>query len=224
MIFGSLFSGIGGIDLGLERSGMKCLWQVENDSFCQGILRKNWPDVGRWDDVRTFPPSPVEDWKCDLICGGFPCQDISNAGNRTGILGERSGLWSEFARIIGLLQPGFVLVENVPALLVRGIDSVLRSLSTFGYNAEWRVISASSFGFTHKRERIFIVAYHTSIRRPDHGNIFPINDKESVHGQSIKKGGEGGGKLCVVLMGNFDCYLDLSFGLWLMGFPGSWME
>ena len=85
--FGSLFAGIGGLDLGLERAGMQCVWQVENDSYAQRVLAKHWPHVRRWDDVRTFPPEPSADWSCDLIAGGFPCQDISNAGRRAGIDG-----------------------------------------------------------------------------------------------------------------------------------------
>lgn len=85
LTFGSLFAGIGGFDLGFERAGMECRWQVEIDPYCQKVLAKHWPDVGRWDDVRTFPPTPAEDWEVDVICGGFPCQDISNAGKRAGL-------------------------------------------------------------------------------------------------------------------------------------------
>jgi DNA (cytosine-5)-methyltransferase 1 len=95
----------------------------------------------------------------DVIAGGFPCQDISNAGKRVGIGGERSGLWSEFSRIIGELRPHFVLVENVAALLVRGIDTVLGDLAAIGYDAEWQIISAADMGAPHLRRRIWIVAY-----------------------------------------------------------------
>ena len=89
--FGSLFAGIGGIDLGLERAGMECIWQVEIDDYATRVLEKHWPNVRRWRDVRDFPPEPVEDWRCDLIAGGFPCQDISYAGKGAGINGSRSG-------------------------------------------------------------------------------------------------------------------------------------
>jgi len=158
MTFGSLFAGIGGFDLGLERAGMTCAWQVEIDDYARRVLERHWPDVRRWDDVRTFPP-PDGKWGIDLICGGFPCQDVSDAGTRSGIGGRRSGLWSEFARITRLLQPRYVLVENVAGLLVRGMDRVLGDLSSLGYDAEWEVISAESVGAPHIRERVWIVGY-----------------------------------------------------------------
>lgn len=157
MTFGSLFAGIGGLDLGLERAGMKCVWQVENDSYATKVLEKHWPHVKRWDDVRTFPPEG--EWGCDLICGGFPCQDISNAGKRAGIEGSRSGLWSEFSRIVCVVRPQFVLVENVAALLSRGMERVLGDLAACGYDAEWSVLSSCRMGFPHTRERVFILAY-----------------------------------------------------------------
>lgn len=155
MTFGSLFSGIGGMDLGLERAGMECKWQVERDTFCQKVLAKHWPHVKRYGDIRTVGElEPV-----DLIAGGFPCQDISDAGPRIGIEGERSGLWAEFARIISLLRPRFVLVENVAALLGRGMGRVLGDFSSIGYDAEWDVIPAAALGADHLRERIWIIAY-----------------------------------------------------------------
>ena len=121
LTFGSLFAGIGGFDLGLERAGMRCEWQVEIDPYARAVLAKHWPEVRRWEDVRTFPPKEGE-WGVDVICGGFPCQDISVAGKGVGLAGARSGLWYEFARIIGEIRPRFVIVENVAALLTRGAD------------------------------------------------------------------------------------------------------
>ena len=160
LTFGSLFAGIGGFDLGFEQAGMECRWQVEIDPYCQKVLAKHWPDVGRWDDVRTFPPDPAEDWEVDVICGGFPCQDISSASStRSGINGHRSGLWSEFNRIIGILRPRFVVVENSAEIIVRGIDRVLADLSAGGFDAEWQIVRASDFALPHRRERCFIVAY-----------------------------------------------------------------
>lgn len=159
---GSLFSGIGGIDLGLERAGFQLAWQVEIDAYCQKVLAKHWPDVTRYGDIRECGKhnlTPV-----DLICGGFPCQDISNAGKKRGIEGSRSGLWSEFYRIICELRPQYILVENVAALLERGISRVLGDLATSGYDAEWQCLRASDFGAPHQRERIFIIAYSNSIR------------------------------------------------------------
>lgn len=132
---GSLFSGIGGLELGLERAGMRVVWQVEKDPFCQRVLAKHWPDVRRHDDVTTFPPGDGADWGCDLICGGFPCQDISpgNAGKQQGIAGKRSGLWREFARIVGLLRPRYVLVENSSEIsLFEGSHESLATLRSSG--------------------------------------------------------------------------------------------
>jgi DNA (cytosine-5)-methyltransferase 1 len=137
---------------------MRCEWQVEIDPYARAVLAKHWPDVRRHEDVRTFPPKEGE-WGVDVICGGFPCQDISSAGLKVGIAGERSGLWREFARIIGKLRPRYVVVENVSALLARGMGEVLGDLSTLGYDAEWHVIPASAVGAPHRRERVWIVAY-----------------------------------------------------------------
>src|SRR5215510_9060927 len=116
LTFGSLFAGIGGIDLGLERAGMECRWQVEIDPFCRQILAKHWPEVKRYDDIRKLAASDLE--PVDLMAGGFPCQDLSQAGKRAGIEGTRSGLWFEFARLVRGLRPRYVLIENVPGLLV----------------------------------------------------------------------------------------------------------
>lgn len=162
MRFGSLFAGIGGFDLGLERAGMQCAWQVEIDPYARRVLEKHWPDVHRWDDVRTFPPSDG-DWSVDVICGGFPCQDISVAGKGAGINGERSGLWSEYVRIIRELRPRFVIVENVAALTIRGLGRVLGDLAEIGFDAEWDCIPASLLGASHRRERLFILAYPTAL-------------------------------------------------------------
>lgn len=165
LTFGSLFAGIGGFDLGFERAGMVCKWQVEIDTYAQRVLAKHWPDVRRHDDVRTFPPAPASDWRVDVICGGFPCQDISAAGHCEGIDGARSGLWAEFHRIIRALRPRFVAVENVAALVDRGIDRVLGDLAEAGFDAEWQVLPAKAFGAPHTRERMFIVAYSGCERR-----------------------------------------------------------
>jgi len=163
LTFGELFAGIGGFSLGLERAGMQCRWQVEIDNYARRVLQKHWPDVRRHDDVRTFPPAG-DDYSVDVICGGFPCQDISVAGKGAGLAGARSGLWCEFARIIGELRPRYVIVENVAALLARGMDTVLGDLSSLGYDAEWHVIPASAVGAPHRRDRVWVVAYAVSER------------------------------------------------------------
>jgi len=157
LTFGSLFAGVGGLDLGFERAGMRCLWQVELDDFCQRVLAKHWPNVERFGDVRECGNHNLA--AVDVICGGFPCVDISNAGRREGIEGERSGLWSEFARIIRELRPRYVVVENVAALLGRGMGRVLGDLAACGYDAEWEVLPAAAFGAPHIRDRVFLVAY-----------------------------------------------------------------
>ena len=165
LTFGSLFAGIGGMDLGFERAGMVCKWQVEIDDYARRVLAKHWPDVRRHDDVRTFPPSDPSEWQVDCIAGGFPCQDISFAGRRDGLDGERSGLWWEFARIIRILRPRYVVVENVPGLLapVRDgeqapIGCVLGELAACGFDAEWDCLPASAFGAHFRGDRVFIVA------------------------------------------------------------------
>jgi DNA (cytosine-5)-methyltransferase 1 len=162
MTFLSLFAGIGGIDLGLERAGMKCIGQVEIDPYCRRVLAKHWPDVPRFDDICTFHGGMLNE-KPDLICGGFPCQDISYAGRGAGIEGERSGLWSEFHRLICDIQPSFVIVENVAALLDRGMGTVLGDLAASGFDAEWSVFPACALGAPHSRERVFLFAHSHEI-------------------------------------------------------------
>lgn len=160
--FGSLFAGIGGFDLGFERAGMKCVWQVEKHPARVGVLRKFW-NVPIHEDITTFPPSNRFFTRPDVICGGFPCQDISYCGLGAGIEGERSGLWYEYLRTINHFRPGIVVVENVPALLARGMDRVLGGLSALGYDAEWDCLPASAFGAYHERDRVFILAYPQSL-------------------------------------------------------------
>jgi DNA (cytosine-5)-methyltransferase 1 len=157
--FGSLFSGIGGFDLGFERAGMQCRWQCEIDKKAQAVLRRHFEGVKLYDDVRsiTRDAEPV-----DLICGGFPCQDLSITGKRKGLAGERSGLWYEYARIICEIEPRWVVVENVWNLLAindgRDFGIVLRDLAKCGFDATWRVLTARAFGAPHLRKRVFIIA------------------------------------------------------------------
>lgn len=154
---GSLFSGIGGLELGLEAATNACtLWQVEKEPFCREVLAKHYPEATRYDDVCTVGShnlAPV-----DVICGGFPCQDLSYAGKGAGLAGERSGLWREYRRIVGELRPRYVFVENVSALLGRGLGTVLGDLSSLGYDAVWTTLRASDVGAPHRRERLFILA------------------------------------------------------------------
>jgi DNA (cytosine-5)-methyltransferase 1 len=161
MKIGSLFSGIGGLELGLERAGVgHVVWQVEMDPFCSAVLAKHWPEAVRHGDVRAVGAANLD--RVDVICGGFPCQDVSLAGTGAGLDGARSGLWSEFARIVRELRPRFVVVENVAALLRRGIDRVLGSLAALGYDAAWHCFGAADVGAPHRRDRIFLVAWRVS--------------------------------------------------------------
>jgi DNA (cytosine-5)-methyltransferase 1 len=162
---GSLFAGIGGFDLGLERAGMQVAWQVELDPYCRAVLAGHFPQARRYEDVCQVGAENLA--PVDLICGGFPCQDLSSAGRGAGLAGARSGLWSEFARIVRELRPSYVLVENVPALLTgKGkrwdrapVGRVLGDLAEAGYDAEWACLSAREFGAPHLRKRIWLVAY-----------------------------------------------------------------
>jgi DNA (cytosine-5)-methyltransferase 1 len=166
--YGSLFSGIGGIDLGLDRAGMECRWQVELDPFCRKVLTKYWPEVPKYGDIRQLTGGELE-W-VDLIAGGFPCQDLSQAGKRAGIEGNRSGLWFEFARLIGKLRPRFVLIENVPGLLDRrAMPRVIGELARLGYVGSWFCLRASDFGAAHLRKRVFILAYRACERKDEPG-------------------------------------------------------
>jgi len=145
--------------LGLERAGMACQWQVEIDPFCQKVLAKHWPDVRRYGDVRTVGRHNLE--PVDLICGGFPCQDVSVAGKRQGLAGERSGLWYEFHRVLEELRPQWVVIENVPGLLSSngggGFAIILQGLAEIGYLSAWRVLDSQYYRVAQRRRRVFIV-------------------------------------------------------------------
>jgi DNA (cytosine-5)-methyltransferase 1 len=155
---GSLFSGIGGFSLGFQRVGIKTLWQVELKPFCRQVLAKHFPGAERFTDVKLVGKHNLK--VVDIISGGFPCQDISQAGKQAGIkVGTRSGLWFEYARIIDELRPKFAVIENVARLVNRGLQQVLDDLAEIGYNAEWDCIRASDMGAPHRRERVFVIAY-----------------------------------------------------------------
>jgi DNA (cytosine-5)-methyltransferase 1 len=210
---GSLFAGIGGFDLGLERAGMRTVWFCEQDPYCQRVLARHWPGVPCHPDVRALvadtgrerdavgreardlaaarPRAQGPSWErerprdathdrgadrpdvaagtgqlvpvpvpyVDVLAGGFPCQDLSYAGKGAGLDGARSGLWNEYARLIRELRPRYVIVENVSALLARGMERVLGDLAAIGYDAEWDCIPASAVGAPHRRDRVWIVAY-----------------------------------------------------------------
>ena len=157
-----LFSGIGGFSLGLERTGgFETVAFCENDKKAQLVLRKHWPSVPIFDDVKELNHEQLraESIVPDVVCGGFPCQDISNAGRGVGIVGERSGLWAHMARIIGEVSPRWVIAENVSALRSKGLALVLQDICSIGYRVEWHCIPACAIGAKHRRDRVWIVAY-----------------------------------------------------------------
>lgn len=180
-----LFSGIGGFSLGLERTGgFETVAFCEIEEFPRQVLAKHWPGVPIYDDVRTLNAVRLaaDGIAANVICGGFPCQDISSAGQRAGIDGQRSGLWSEIARLIGEIRPRYVIVENVARLLADGMGRVLRDLSWLGYDAEWSVVPASAVGAPHRRDRVWIVAY------PKEGVRDRVLLSGAVYGESCPQG------------------------------------
>ena len=161
--YGSLFSGIGGIDLGMDMAGFECAWQVEIDDYCRQILDKHWPGVPKYKDIYELKGEEIE--PVDILCGGFPCQPVSVAGKRGGVDDER-WLWDEFYRLICELRPRWVVAENVTGLFSansgRAFAGVLRDLAESGYDAVWDVYPAGGpggVGAPHRRERVFIVAH-----------------------------------------------------------------
>jgi DNA (cytosine-5)-methyltransferase 1 len=154
---GSLFAGVGGFDLGFERAGMVTAWQVEKDGHCRKLLAHRFPHARQYDDVRTVGAHNLE--PVDVVCGGFPCQDLSVAGKRAGLEGARSGLFYEMTRIVDELRPSWLVWENVPGLLsgARGADfaRVLVELERIGYHGAWTTVDARYFGVAQRRRRVF---------------------------------------------------------------------
>ena len=204
-----LFSGVGGFSLGLERTGgFDTVAFCEIDKKAQLVLKKHWPGVPIFDDIQKLNVDQLDklEIKPDVIVGGFPCQDISVAGEGAGLEGKRSGLWSEYARLISEIRPRYAIVENVSALLVRGVDRVLGELAEIGYDAEWHCIPASAVGAPHRRDRIWIMAYPNCTQR-ERGGVssgisqeYAIIDSGSADGNPSKNvadtasnGREGGG-------------------------------
>jgi len=155
LTFGSLFSGIGGLDLGLERAGMRCVWQSEIDPYCCKVLAKHWPDIPNIGDINDV------DWRnvatVDVICGGYPCQPFSVAGARNGT-NDPKHLWPKFADAIRILRPRYALLENVTGHLNLGFSDVLADLASCGYDAQWDCIPAATVGAPHLRDRVFVIA------------------------------------------------------------------
>lgn len=182
-----LFAGIGGFSLGLERTGY-----FETAAFCEfdrkarEVLRKNWPHIPIYNDVRELTGEQLkkDGISIDVITGGFPCQDLSFAGRGAGLSGERSSLWFEYLRLIKEISPKWVIIENVSALRSRGLDEVLGGLAEVGYDAEWHCIPASALGAPHQRDRIWIVAY-------PHGTGFEQGNEAWAGGSTEQPDGGG---------------------------------
>jgi DNA (cytosine-5)-methyltransferase 1 len=156
------FSGIGGFSLAARwLGGIETVQFVEREPFCQRILSKHWPTVPIHDDICTFQPDPGS---ADIVCSGFPCQDISQAGKGAGLAGSRSGLFYELLRVVRLVEPRYIVLENVAAITYRGMDDVLGALAEAGYDAEWACIPAAAVGACHQRDRWWCVAYAQSGR------------------------------------------------------------
>jgi DNA (cytosine-5)-methyltransferase 1 len=165
-----LFAGIGGIGIGLERAGIPVAWRCEIDPDRRALLEQRYPGVPVFPDVGTLRGADAE--PVALLAGGFPCQDVSDAGRRAGIDGEQSGLWTHFARLVRELRPRYVLVENVPGLLVRGMGRVVGNLAASGYDAEWDCLPAAAFGAPHLRARIWLLAYPRGQRDEADDTVF----------------------------------------------------
>jgi DNA (cytosine-5)-methyltransferase 1 len=185
----SLFAGIGGFDLGLERTGgFKTVAFCEIAPFCHGILKRHWPGVPIYDDVceLTAERLATDGIAPNCIVGGFPCQDLSRANgvwsSRPGLDGPRSGLWVEYARLIREIRPALVIVENVPDLCASGLATVLSDLATLGYDAEWDCLPATIVGGRHPRERLWLVSYPSSERLDgEHGQGQPQGHEKQAH-------------------------------------------
>ncbi len=185
-----LFSGIGGFSLAARWvGGFETVQFVERDPFCQRILHKHWPDVPIHDDICTFQPQPGS---ADVVVGGFPCQDISTAGKQAGIKdGTRSGLFYELMRVVRLVGPRYIVLENVAAIVSNGLDTVLGEMAAAGFDAEWACIPAADVGACHRRDRWWCVAYAShmfSDGRPPGHDREPRRQSVPQSGNSDSKG------------------------------------
>jgi DNA (cytosine-5)-methyltransferase 1 len=210
---GSLFSGIGGIDLGLERAGHRVLWHSEIDNYACRVLKKHWPEIPNLGDVKKINWSEVPN--VDIIAGGYPCQPFSQAGKRKGKEDPRH-LWPYVLDAIRAIRPRYALMENVRGHLSLGFGDVLADLAGCGYSAEWQIISAASVGAPHRRDRLFFVAYPEIFGGNGRRNQ---SDSETVSGRSAlqsKTRGSGGIMAYPEVFGGDEG----AFGSWWQTEPG----
>lgn len=180
-----LFSGIGGFSLGLERTGgFRTVAFCEIDPFCRRVLAKHWPNVRQFEDVTKLRGEDVG--PVDVICGGFPCQGISIAGRGRGLSDPRSGLWTEFARIVGEVRPRLVIIENSPKLRARGLQAVLSDLNALGFDADWDCITAAHVGAPHRRDRIWVVAHRPGDAFSSYADCLRSHSEEMHFGRSFE--------------------------------------
>ena len=191
MRVGSLFSGIGGFDLGFTVAGFDIAWQVELDPYCRAVLAKHWPDVPRYNDIREVDSTTLQ--PVDVIVGGFPCQDLSMANAKgQGLDGKNSGLWWEMLRVVSELRPRYVVVENVSRLVNGGLDRLCGSLAEIGYSSEWNIISGADVGAPHTRSRTWIISYPNRIAGPEYNSKPQGGIEDRIGANTIRHGLLGG--------------------------------
>jgi len=226
MKVGSLFSGVGLTDFGLELAGFEHAWFCEIEPYAQDILAKRWPGRTIYKDIKDLDGNEIE--KVDLLSGGFPCQDVSCGGKRKGITKEtRSGLWYEYARIIRQIQPKYVLIENVPGLRSKGFEIVLKELAAIGYDAEWIVLSAAQFGAPHLRERLLLPTptVQGMTTQLAHGGYLRKNESMQSTSNLIPRLAGIIYKLTGPRPKAFAKHIpDPSFIEWMMGIPTGWTD
>lgn len=184
-----LFSGIGGFSLGLERAGMETVAFCEFDSHARKVIKKHWPNTPIHEDVRLLDGKEYKG-SVDVVCGGFPCQDISIAGKNAGIRGEQSGLWEEFKKTIKDARPKYAIIENVSALLSRGLNVVLSDLAEIGYDATWTTLDTKYFGLPQRRRRVYILAVRDGISAE--ADIFKFGERDNnKHRSQVEAVNEG---------------------------------
>ena len=191
---GSLFSGIGGLDLGLERAGMRVIWQSEIDPYANKVLKKHWPEVPNLGNIKDIDWQSVE--RPAVICGGYPCQPFSTAGNRKGEEDSRH-LWPWVRQAISELRPQYAILENVKGHLSLGGTTVIADLASIGYDAEWRIVSAASVGANHRRDRIIIVAYPNGSDAPYGRQCEDVSGEGASGGNDRNRSGSDSGQVGV---------------------------
>jgi DNA (cytosine-5)-methyltransferase 1 len=201
---GSLFSGIGGLDLGLERAGMNVIWQSEIDPYASRVLAKHWPEVPNYGNIKNIRWGDIV--RPDVICGGYPCQPFSTAGKRQGTDDPRH-LWPWVREAISELRPQYAILENVRGHVSLGLNVVLGEMASIGYDAEWQIVSAASVGAPHRRERVIIVAYPNSSNQTNGGEREVISSQDTGWGNDRSRSRSDTGQVSVGSSGQNTCHV-----------------